>query len=123
MAERVQYVEVLPGTGTSDGGGVFQCVGACGQGLTNAGTGDSLCYSGSWTTGNGHCTTYAAMSVPSGQGDGTHGAIGSWDVSNVQSMRRRECRTTTTDIPVFVDSSPILTYIPISLSFSIISLL
>ena len=30
---------------------------------------------------------------------------------------------TTTDIPVFVDSSLILTYIPISLSFSIISLL
>jgi len=115
----------LQGTGTSDGGGVFQCVGACGQGLLSAGTGYSFCSSsanGPWESGSGACTTYAAMSVPSGQGDGTHGAIGSWDVSNVQSMKYRECRTTTTDIPVFVDSSLILTYIPISLSFSIISL-
>ena len=59
-------------------------------GPDNAGTGNSYCYNpGSpWHTGNGTCTTYAAMSVPSGQGDGTHGAIGSWDVSNVKSMRK-----------------------------------
>jgi hypothetical protein len=84
----------LQGTGISDGGGVFQCVGECGQSLIDVGTGDSFCFSfanGPWESGSGACTTYAAMSVPSGQGDGTHGAIGSWDVSNVKSMRWREC--------------------------------
>ena len=99
----------LQGDGTSTGGGLFQCIGQCGESLNLAGTEYSYCTSGSWTSGSGTCTTYADMDVPPGQGDGTHGAIGSWDVSNVKSMNRSECRTTT-DIPVFVISSLILTY-------------
>jgi hypothetical protein len=78
-----------------DGGaekGVFGCVGKCGASLQSAGTGSSYCTSGSgsWRTGTGICAN-ANSGVPSDQGTGTYGVIGSWDVSGVRSMARSEC--------------------------------
>ena len=78
-----------------DGGaekGVFGCVGACGQGLSVY-KDSTFCDSkanGPWESGNGVCAN-ADSDVPSGQGTGKYGAIESWDVSRVQSMRNSEC--------------------------------
>ena len=77
-----------------DGGaekGVFGCVGACGQGLSVY-QGSTYCNtaSGVWGSGNGVCAN-ADSNVPSDQGTGKYGAIESWDVSRVQSMRYSEC--------------------------------
>mgnify|MGYP004183832589 CR=1 FL=1 len=78
-----------------DGGaelGVFGCVGECGRSLLNAGTSNSFCSSsanGPWESGNGTCVN-ADKDVPSGQGTGKYGAIGTWDVSEVESMYRSE---------------------------------
>ena len=78
-----------------DGGaekGVFGCVGACGQNLSVY-EGFTYCSSsanGPWESGNGVCAN-ADSYVPSDQGTGKYGAIESWDVSRVQSMRFSEC--------------------------------
>ena len=83
--------EELQGDGGAEKG-VFGCVGACGQGLT-AYQGYTYCSSsadGPWKSGNGVCAN-ADIDVPSGQGTGKYGAIESWDVSRVQSMRMSEC--------------------------------
>ena len=86
---------VLQGNGTSDGGGVFGCVGFCPQPLAGGGH----CFAketamrypaGSWMTGDGVCLNEARR-VPEGQGVGRYGLIGSWDVSKVESMAWREC--------------------------------
>ena len=78
-----------------DGGaekGVFGCVGKCWRSLGEAGTASSYCYIniGFWTSGTGICAN-ANSGVPSDQGTGTYGVIGSWDVSGVRSMARSEC--------------------------------
>ena len=76
--------ELVPSSGE---GGVFGCVGACGASLTTY-WGVTYCSSsaGSWRTGTGVCVN-ADTDVPSGQGTGKYGAIGSWDVSAVESLR------------------------------------
>ena len=76
--------ELVPSSGE---GGVFGCVGACGASL-NTYQGVTYCSSsaGSWRTGTGVCVN-ADTDVPSGQGTGKYGAIGSWDVSAVESLR------------------------------------
>ena len=76
--------ELMPSSGT---GGVFGCVGACGQNLYSV-MSYTLCHSdanGPWESGNGVCAN-ADSDVPSGQGTGKYGAIGSWDVSAVGSL-------------------------------------
>ena len=83
--------EELQGDGGAEKG-VFGCVGACGQGLSS-GSGDEYCHSnanGPWESGNGVCANADSI-VPSDQGTGKYGAIESWDVSRVQSMRKSEC--------------------------------
>eukprot|EP00946_MAST-07B_sp_MAST-7B-sp1_P002443 g2443.t1 len=76
--------ELMPSSGT---GGVFGCVGACGQSLSVWGsyTYCSPYANGPWESGNGVCAN-ADSDVPSGQGTGKYGAIGSWDVSAVGSL-------------------------------------
>ena len=75
--------ELVPSSGE---GGVFGCVGACGASLATV-EGMTYCGSsaGSWRTGTGVCVN-ADTDVPSGQGTGKYGAIGSWDVSAVESL-------------------------------------
>ena len=75
--------ELMPSSGE---GGVFGCVGACGESLQSSGD-TTFCSSsaGSWRTGTGVCVN-ADTDVPSGQGTGKYGAIGSWDVSAVESL-------------------------------------
>ena len=79
----------LQGDRTAEGGGVFACVGACGAALgSDDDGGDPYCKIrefGVWTTGDGVCVN-ADSTVPHGQGDGTYGNIGSFDVSKVTSM-------------------------------------
>eukprot|EP00946_MAST-07B_sp_MAST-7B-sp1_P002232 g2232.t1 len=81
-----------------DGGaekGVFGCVGECGVSpLENAGTASSYCSQGAWNSGTGICAN-ANSGVPNGQGTGTYGVIGSWDVSGVHSMAK-------TNLPILV---------------------
>ena len=62
-------------------GGVFACVGACGQSLSEY-QGDTYCSSssGDWASGDGSLC----------DNDGTHGAIGSWNVSRAQDMTYSE---------------------------------
>ena len=77
-----------------DGGaekGVFGCVGKCGASLAGAGAASSYCSIGSWTSGTGICAN-ANSGVPSDQGTGTYGVIGSWDVSGVRDMAYSELR-------------------------------
>ena len=74
-----------------DGGstlGVFGCVGSCGGSLSRSGD-STYCTSsgGSWRDGSGNPCINADSSVPSGQGTGTYGTMGSWDVSKVDNMR------------------------------------
>ena len=77
--------ELVPSSGQ---GGVFGCVGACGASLATF-EGVTYCKSsaGSWRTGTGVCVN-ADTDVPSGQGTGKYGAIGSWDVSAVENLAR-----------------------------------
>ena len=91
---RVAEAAFAPGSraelgGPSSGeGGVFGCVGACGASLTTYG-GMTYCpynTNGPWKSGTGVCVN-ADTDVPSGQGTGKYGAIGSWDVSAVESLR------------------------------------
>ena len=81
--------EELQGDGGAEKG-VFGCVGACGRSLSVDGAGSTYCSNGAWTSGNGVCAN-ADSDVPSDQGTGKYGAIESWDVSRVQSMRNSEC--------------------------------
>ena len=85
----------LQGDGTAGGGGVFGCVGACGQSLSVY-QGYTYCHysaNGPWESGDGTTCANADSDVPSGQGDGKYGAIGSWNVGKVNDMRRSECST------------------------------
>ena len=77
----------LQGDGTAGGGGVFGCVGACGRSLTVDGAGSTYCSNGAWFSGNGVCAN-ADTNVPSDQGTGKYGAIGSWDISVITSLER-----------------------------------
>eukprot|EP00946_MAST-07B_sp_MAST-7B-sp1_P003362 g3362.t1 len=79
----------LQGDGTAGGGGVFGCVGACGQGLSTS-SGYAYCHRdaiGPWESGDGTTCANADSDVPRGQGDGKYGAIGSLNVGNVANMR------------------------------------
>ena len=70
----------------------FGCVGACGQALS--GWGDAYCSpsaNGPWESGTGSPCGNRYSNVPSGQGSGTYGVIGDWDVARVTSMSRSEC--------------------------------
>ena len=76
-----------------DGGstlGVFGCVGSCGRSLSvfNSYT---YCASGDWTSGTGNPCNNANTGVPNGQGTGTYGTMGSWDVSKVDNMGWSKC--------------------------------
>ena len=88
---------ILQGDGTSDGGGVFGCVGPCPQNLVGK-KGHFYCVSeekviqhpeGSWMTGDGVCLN-AARKVPDGQGSDEYGLIESWNVGKVVDMGWRE---------------------------------
>ena len=72
-----------------DGGsalGVFGCVGSC-MGSLSTVNGFTYCGDGgSWRSGSGNPCNNANSGVPSGQGTGTYGSMGSWDVSRVDSM-------------------------------------
>jgi hypothetical protein len=101
----------LQGDGTAGGGGVFGCVGECGQSLK-----ESSCYAycnwdadGPWESGDGTPCVNADSDVPSGQGDGKYGAIGSWIVSKITNMYRSEC-TTVHPCVVFLMSPPSLSF-------------
>ena len=68
-------------------GGVFGCVGACGQALTGAvHTNCPMGANGPWESGTGVVCVNANNDVPNGQGTGKYGEIGSWNVSSVESM-------------------------------------
>ena len=89
---RVAEAAFAPGSraelgGPSSGeGGVYGCVGACGRSLSTD-EGVTYCYNpgSAWHSGTGVCVN-ANTDVPSGQGTGKYGAIGSWDVSAVKSL-------------------------------------
>ena len=105
----------LQGTGTAGGGGVFGCVGECGQSLSDN-LGYKYCHpfaNGPWESGDGTTCANADSDVPSGQGDGKYGAIGSWNVGKVTDMYRSEC---TTVHPRVVSSSCLLSRLHLSLS-------
>eukprot|EP00946_MAST-07B_sp_MAST-7B-sp1_P000859 g859.t1 len=79
---------VLQGDGTAGGGGVFGCVGECGQSLSGI-SGSTYCdvrANGTWKSGDGTTCANADSDVPSGQGDGKYGAIGTWNVGKVTNM-------------------------------------
>ena len=105
----------LQGDGTLGGGGVFGCVGECGESLE--GSGDATycpaIADGPWESGDGTTCANADSDVPSGQGDGKYGAIGSWNVGNVTNMRYSEC-TARTGHPCVV-----FLMCPLSLSLSL----
>ena len=75
-----------------DGGsalGVFGCVGSCGGSLSTS-SGSTYCSpssNGPWESGSGNPCNNANSGVPSGQGTGKYGTMGSWDVSSVDNMR------------------------------------
>ena len=99
----------LQGDGTAGGGGVFGCVGACGRGLSMS-NGYTHCHvndDGPWESGDGTTCANADSDVPSGQGDGKYGDIGSWVVSKVTTMHSSEC-TTVHPCVVFLMSPPSL---------------
>ena len=99
----------LQGDGTAGGGGVFGCVGKCGQSLSGS-SGNTYCSSnanGPWESGDGTTCANADSDVPSGQGDGKYGAIGSWNVGKVTNMQYSEC-TTVHPCVVFLMSPPSL---------------
>ena len=76
--------ELKPVSGT---GGVFGCVGACGQALTGAvHTKCPMDANGPWESGTGVVCVNANNDVPNGQGTGKYGEIGLWNVSSVESM-------------------------------------
>ena len=84
----------LQGGGTAGGGGVFGCVGECGDNLLTHSFGYTYCYydaNGPWESGDGTTCANADSDVPSGQGDGKYGAIGSWNVGKVTDMGYSEC--------------------------------
>ncbi len=65
----------LQGDGTAGGGGVFGCVGECGQSLLTR-SGYTYCHwdaNGPWESGDGTTCANADSDVPSGQGDGKYG--------------------------------------------------
>ena len=71
----------------------FGCVGACGQALWGSGDG-TYCPSyadGLWKFSTGSPCRNRDSIVPSGQGSGTYGVIGDWDVAKVTSMSISEC--------------------------------
>ena len=86
-----------PGSRTElqgDGGGtlgVFGCVGSCGRSPLRKRLGYTYCEDGGWTSGTGNPCNNANTNVPNGQGTGTYGTMGSWDVSKVDNMRRGKC--------------------------------
>ena len=70
--------------------GVFGCVGEC-AGFDYMVTSGPYPYCsihtyGPWKLGTGNPCTNAYTDVPSGQGTGKYGTIGSWDVSKINSM-------------------------------------
>ena len=72
--------------------GVFGCVGSCGGSLDD--NGYTYCFfsrNGPWEDGTGNPCTNANTDVPSGQGTGKYGIIGSWDVSKINDMRMSKC--------------------------------
>ena len=94
---------------------MFGCVGVCGQGLSVF-EGFTYCphyANGPWESGDGTTCANAGSDVPSGQGDGKYGAIGSWIVSKITNMNRSEC---TTVHPRVVSSSCLLSRLHLSLS-------
>ena len=98
-----------------DGGGtlgVFGCVGSCGSSpLPTTSSGYTYCYNGAWTSGTGNSCNNAATDVPNGQGTGTYGTMGSWDVSKVDNMGWSKC-----SLLDFIIASPVYCYIPSSRS-------
>ena len=112
-----------------DGGaelGVFGCVGACGRGLENAGKSTSFCSpsaNGPWESGDGACVN-ADKDVPDGQGTGKYGAIGTWDVSEVESMYRSESPPISPlppSLSLFLLCVCVCPRAPLSLSFCLLS--
>ena len=71
----------------------FGCVGACGRALSGSGD-ETYCIwyaNGPWESGTGNPCNNADDSVPSGQGSGSYGVIGDWNVAKVTDMRFSEC--------------------------------
>ena len=71
----------------------FGCVGACGRALAGSGDGTYCSWdaNGPWESGTGSPCGNRDSIVPSGQGSGTYGVIGDWDVAKVTSMSYSEC--------------------------------
>ena len=110
-----------------DGGaelGVFGCVGACGEGLKDAGISYWYCSSsanGPWESGNGTCVN-ADENVPDGQGTGKYGAIGTWDVSKVTDMSYSEPPHLSSPLPPSLSAVCVCApRAPLSLSFCLLS--
>ena len=100
----------LQGDGTAGGGGVFGCVGACGQSLLVSSLGYTYCHysaNGPWESGDGSVCANANSDVPIGQDNGKYGAIESWNVTKVTNMAWSECSTTVHPCVVFFLMSPL----------------
>ena len=76
----------LQGDGQGSTLGVFGCVGSCGGSLSRSGDSTYCGRGGSWGYGSGNPCNNAGSAVPSNQGTGTYGTMGSWDVSRVDNM-------------------------------------
>ena len=70
--------------------GVFGCVGSCAL-ITFKGYTYCDSRSGAWASGTGDPCNNADTGVPNGQGTGTYGTMGSWDVSKVDNMAFSKC--------------------------------
>ena len=66
--------------------GVFGCIGSCGQSPLPTSGDYTYCFGGAWISGTGNPCNNADTGVPNGQGTGTYGTMGSWDVSKVDNM-------------------------------------
>lgn len=72
--------------------GVFGCVGSCAADIHMHTSGSTYCFPhGPWSEGSGNPCTNANTNVPSGQGTGTYGKIGSWNVSKTNDMEYSKC--------------------------------
>ena len=89
---------------------MFGCVGSCWTSqLRTSISGYTFCTGGAWISGTGNPCNNADTGVPNGQGTGTYGTMGSWDVSKVDNMAY--CKFLLLD---FIIASPVYCNIPYS---------
>jgi hypothetical protein len=108
----------LQGDGQSTAG-VFGCVGSCGQSFLSGSGEYTHCSSsanGPWESGSGSPCNNADVLVPVGQGSGTYGALGDWDVSSVQDMSGSKCSPSAVRLFAFFVLTPAFFFSPDSVS-------